>query len=108
MARPFTCTHCGVTTTKRSHFMWLANIVGFFNAQIGQQWDGPLCTRCAPSWATTFGRVLYVMAAICILLLIWQAFAPKGEKGVTPNSRLLSDASAAALRASSSAPKPER
>jgi hypothetical protein len=104
MARPFVCSNCGMTTTKRAHFMWIAAIVGFFNGQI---WvgDGPLCTRCAPSWATTFGRVLYVMLAICILLLVWQIFTPKG---VTPNSRLLSDASASALRASYSAPKPER
>jgi len=104
MARPFVCSNCGMTTTKRAHFMWIAAIVGFFSGQI---WvgDGPLCTRCAPSWATTFGRVLYVMLAICILLLVWQIFAPKG---VAPNSRLLSDASASALRASYSAPKPER
>ena len=104
MARPFVCSNCGMTTTKRAHIMWIAAIVGFFNGQI---WvgDGPLCTRCAPSWATTFGRVLYVMLAICILLLVWQIFAPKG---VTPNIRLLSDASESALRASYSAPKPER
>ena len=91
MARPFVCSNCGITTRKRAHFMWLAAIVGFFN---GQAWvsDGPLCTRCAPSWTTTFGRVLYVLLAICILLLVWQVFAPKGEKGVTPNSRFLSDA----------------
>ena len=107
MARPFTCSNCGITTTKRAHFMWLAAIVGFFNGQI---WvgDGPLCTRCAPSWATTLGRVLYVLLAICILLLVWQVFAPKGEKGVTPNSRLVSDAYESALRASFSAPQPGR
>ena len=107
MARPFTCSNCGITTTKRAHFMWLLAIVGFFN---GQNWvndEGPLCIRCAPSWTTTFGRVLYVLLAICVLLLIWQ-FATKSDKEVTPNSRLLSDASASALRASLSAPKPER
>jgi hypothetical protein len=107
MARPFVCSNCGMTTTKRAHFMWIAAIVGFFNGQI---WvgDGPLCTRCAPSWATTFGRVLYVLLTICILLLIWQVFAAKSEKGVTPNSRLLSDAYLSALRASYVAPKPGR
>jgi hypothetical protein len=64
MARPFTCAHCGITTKKRAHFMWVASVVGFF---FGQNWvntEGPLCTRCAPSWATAFGRVLYVLLAL--------------------------------------------
>ena len=30
MARPFVCSNCGMTTTKRAHFMWIAAIVGFF------------------------------------------------------------------------------
>lgn len=81
-------------------------VVGFFNGENWVNTEGPLCTRCAPSWATTFGRVLYVLLAICILLLVWQVFAPKAS--VTPNSRLLSDASESALRASYSAPKPGR
>lgn len=103
MTQPFTCAHCGITTRKRAHFMWVAAVVGFF---FGQNWvntERPLCTRCAPSWATTFGRVVYVLLAIGILLLLWQVLAPKGEKGVTPN-RLLSDASASALSASFGAP----
>ena len=108
MARPFTCAHCGMTTTKRAHFMWLLAVVGFFNGQNWVNTDGPLCTRCAPSWTTTFGRVLYVLLAICFALLVWQVFAPKGDQRVTPNSRLLGDASESALRASFSAPKPER
>jgi hypothetical protein len=88
--------------------MWIAAVVGFFYGQNWVNTEGPLCTRCAPSWTTTFGRVLYALLAIGILLLVWQVFAPKGERGVTPNSRLLGDASALALRASSSAPNPGR
>src|SRR4051812_42344818 len=104
MGRAFTCSNCGMTTTKRSHFIWLLAVVGFFN---GQNWvsdDGPLCTRCAPSWTTTFGRVLYVLLAICIVLLVWQ-LGPWGPKHVTPNSRSLGDASESALRTFFSAPK---
>src|SRR6478752_1252807 len=104
MARPFTCANCGITTTKRAHFMWLLAVVGFFNHQIWVEDDGPLCTRCAPSWATTLGRVLYVLMAICILLLVWQ-FTRGSQRDVSPNSRLLSDAYDSALRASFSAPK---
>ena len=108
MARPFTCSNCGITTTKRAHFTWLLAIVGFFHAQISDIPPGPLCTRCAPTWSTTFGKALYVLLAVCIVLLLWQLFAPSSQRGVTPNSRLLSDASTPALRASSGAPKPER
>src|SRR4051812_17414791 len=104
MARPFTCANCGITTMKRAHFMWLLAVVGFFNGQIWVSDDGPLCTKCAPSWATRLGRALYVLMAICILLLVWQ-FTHKSERDVSPNSRLLSDASESALRASSSVPK---
>ena len=107
MARPFTCAHCGITTTKRAHFMWIAGVVGFFLG-LGVNTEGPLCTRCAPSWATTLGRVLYVMLAICILLLVWQVFAPKGERAVTPNRALLSDTYASPLRAQPGAAKRER
>ena len=57
--------------------------------------------------ATTLGRVLYVLMAICILLLVWQ-FTHKSEKDVPPNGRLLSDAYGSALRVSFSAAKRER
>jgi hypothetical protein len=86
--------------------MWLVSVVGFFYGQIWLNTDGPLCTRCAPGWTTALGRVLYVLLAICIALTIWK-FATQTAKDVTPNNRLLSDASAA-LRACFSAPNPGR
>jgi len=89
MSRPFTCSVCGITTTKRSHFMWLAAVVGFFYEQ---NWvsDGPVCARCAPSWATRFGRVLYLLLTIGILLLVWKfgLFRSTGE--MTPNRSIQS------------------
>jgi catechol 2,3-dioxygenase-like lactoylglutathione lyase family enzyme len=91
MARPFTCANCGITTTKRAHFLWLLAVVGFFNGHIWVSDDGPLCIKCAPSWATALGRVLYVLLAICILLLVWQVFLPTSSEDVTPNSPLLGD-----------------
>jgi hypothetical protein len=68
--------------------MWLVAIVGFFN---GQNWvsDGSVCVRCAPSWTTTFGRVLYVLLAICILLLIWR-FGAFRSSDMTPNPSIQS------------------
>jgi hypothetical protein len=89
MSRPFTCSVCGTTTTRRSHFMWLVAIVGFFN---GQNWvsDGPVCSRCAPSWATTFGRVLWVLLIICILLLVWEFGLSRLRSDMTPNPSIQS------------------
>jgi len=89
MSRPFTCSVCGITTRKRSHFMWLVAVVGFFN---GQNWvsDGPVCSRCAPSWATMFGRVLWVLLIICVLLLVWQFGLSKPHSDVTPNPSIQS------------------
>jgi len=88
MTQPFTCSVCGITTTKRSHFMWVLAVVGFFN---GQNWvsDSPICVRCAPSWATTFGRVLYVLLAICVFLLVWKFLAPRSGE-MTPNPSIQS------------------
>ena len=96
MSRPFTCSVCGITTTKRSHFMWLAAAVGFF---YGQNWvsDGPVCARCAPSSATTFGRVLYVLLVIGVLLLVWKfgLFRSTGE--MTPNPSIQSGRAGSAV-----------
>ena len=68
MRQPFTCSVCGVTQTRRSHFYWLVGLVGFFN---GQVWvgDSPVCVRCAPRWATSFGKLLYGLVAVCLLLV---------------------------------------
>src|SRR2546423_1402497 len=89
MSRPFSCSVCGITTTKRSHFMWLAAVVGFF---YGQNWvsDGPVCARCAPTLATTFGRVLYLLLAIGILLLVWKFGLFKGTVRMTLNPSIQS------------------
>lgn len=75
--------------------MWLVGIVGFFN---GQFWvgDGPVCSRCAPSWATTFGRVLYLLVVVCLLLLVWQLAPFKRSGETTPNPTLERDAPQAA------------
>jgi hypothetical protein len=85
MAHPFTCSHCGITTTKRSHFWWVLAVVGFFNGHIWVDGDeGSICTRCTPNWASMLGRVIYLLMAICILLLLWQ-FTHKTEKDAMPN-----------------------
>jgi hypothetical protein len=94
MTRPFTCSNCGITTTKRSHFWWLLAVVGFFNGQIWVSDEGAISARCTPSWATALGRVIYVLMAICILLLVWQfTHRPSSDTmqipKVTENSRCL-------------------
>ena len=76
--------------------MWLAAAVGFF---YGQNWvsDGPVCARCAPSSATTFGRVLYVLLVIGVLLLVWKfgLFRSTGE--MTPNPSIQSGRAGSAV-----------
>ncbi len=59
--------------------------------------DAPVCARCAPSWATTSGRVLYLLLAIGVLLLGWKfgLFRSAGE--MTPNPRSRADAPRAAV-----------
>jgi hypothetical protein len=71
MSRPFTCAVCGVTQTRRSHFLWLVGLVGFLNGQVWVDGD-PICIRCAPRWATAFGRILYALIAICLVLAAWK------------------------------------
>jgi hypothetical protein len=71
MGQPFTCAICGVTQTRRSHFLWLVRLVGFLD---GQVWVGgdAVCVRCAPRWATASGRILYALIAVCLLLVAWK------------------------------------
>jgi len=75
MAQPFTCSICGVTQTRRSHFAWLVALVGFLHGHV-LVGDGPVCVRCAPRWATGFGSFLYALIAIGLALAVWKfAFA---------------------------------
>lgn len=77
MGKPFTCSVCGMTTKRRSHFFWLVDIVLLFSGQAPNAGDGPVCQRCAPRWASALGQFLYVLIGVCLVLIIWQ-FAPSG------------------------------
>jgi len=72
MGRPFTCSVCGVTTRRRSHFFWLVDVVAYLNGQVSSAGEDPVCQRCAPRWSTTLGFVIYLLVGICFLLVVWQ------------------------------------
>jgi hypothetical protein len=59
--------------------------------------DGPVCSRCAPSWATTLGRVLWALLVICILLLVWQFGLSRPRPDMTPNPSIQSGRAGSAV-----------
>ena len=90
MFQPFTCSVCGMRIRRRSYFYWVAGVVAFLNGQFPPVDDGPVCVRCAPSWATALGRFLYVLVAICLALLVWRFASFLGNRDVTPNPSIQS------------------
>ena len=84
MAKAFTCASCGITTTKRSHFYWVVDLVGLLFGHIWFNADGPVCVRCAPRWATVLGRTLYILIAVGLVVGVWKLGSPVGSTGNKP------------------------